>query len=100
MDGLGTESVTVHPAEGQNDDSKDTKDSEDTKDTKDSKNSKEKPKKQRVARQKPEKALPHAAADIPAGSTVDAAFFGKLGSTLRDLRREETQKKYSSFVVA
>ena len=91
MDGLDTESVTVPPAEGQKDDSKDSKDTKD---------SKEKPKKQRVARQKPEKALPHAAADVPAGPIVDASFFGKLGSTLRDLRREETQKKYSSFVVA
>ena len=78
MDGLSSESApeVQKPAE-------DTKDTEDTKGT-------TKPKKPRVARKKPE-TLPPATADVPAAAAppaFDAAFFGKLGSTLRDLRRE------------
>ncbi len=91
MDGLSSESEAQKPAEEQKpEDTKDTKDTEDTKGT-------AKPKKPRVARKK----LPPAAADVPAAApAVDAAFFGKLGSTLRDLRREAKTQKFSNFVVA
>ncbi len=71
------------------------KPAEDTKDTKGA----AKPKKPRVAREK----LPPATADAPAAAAppaVDAAFFGKLGSTLRDLKREARTQKFSNFVVA
>ena len=87
MDGLGSESEAQKPAEEQK--------PEDTKDTKGA----AKPKKPRVARKK----LPPATADVPAAAAppaVDAAFFGKLGSTLRDLKREAKTQKFSNFVVA
>ncbi len=93
MDGLSSESEAQKPAEEQK--------PEDTKDTKDTKGA-AKPKKPRVVRKKPEK-LPPAAADVPAAAAppaVDAAFFGKLGSTLRDLKREAKTQKFSNFVVA
>ena len=87
MDGLSSESVpeVQKPAEEQK--------PEDAKGA-------AKPKRPRVARKKPEK-LPPAAADVPAAAApVDAAFFGKLGSTLRDLKREARAQKISNFVVA
>ena len=92
MDGLSSESVpeAQKPAEEQK--------PEDTKDTKDTKGT-TKPKKPRVARKK----LPPAAADVPAAAAppaVDAKFFGSLGSTLRDLKREARAQKISNFVVA
>ena len=84
MDGHSSESEVQKPAEAQ----KPTKDTKGTK-------------KPRVARKKPE-TLPPAAADVPAAAppAVDAAFFGKLGSTLRDLKREAKAQKFSTFVVA
>ena len=81
MDGLSSESEVQKPAEEQK--------PEDTKDTKGT----AKPKKPRVARKKPEKTLPSAADDVPAAAPVDAVFFGKLGSTLRDLKREARAQK-------
>ena len=58
--------------------------------------------KQRKPRKKPEKpALPHAAANVQtAPIAVDAKFFGSLGTTLRDLKREKNAEKFSNFVVA
>ena len=91
MDGLSSESEAQKPAEEQ----KPVLLTKDTKDTK----STAKPKKPRVAREK----LPPATADVPAAAAppaVDAAFFGKLGSTLRDLKREAKTQKFSNFVVA
>ena len=80
MDGLSSESEVQKPAE-------DTKGAEDA----------AKPKRPRVARKK----LPPAAADVPAASpAIDAAFFSKLGSTLRDLKREAKTQKFSTFAVA
>ncbi len=85
MDGLSSESEVQKPAEDDNGDAKDAA----------------KPKRPRVARKKPEKTLPPAAADVPAAAApVDAEFFGKLGSTLRDLKREAKTHKCSNFVVA
>ena len=88
MDGLSSESAPEAP-----------KPAEDTKDTKGA----AKPKKPRVARKKPE-TLPPATADVPATAAappaIDAAFFGSLGSTLRDLKREARAQKISNFVVA
>ncbi len=82
MDGLSSESVpeAQKPAEEQK--------PEDTKDTKGT----AKPKKPRVARKSPR--------DVPAAAPVDAEFFGKLGSTLRDLKREARAHEISNFVVA
>ena len=87
MDGLSSESVPeVQKPE-------DTEGTEDTKGT-------AKPKKPGVARKKPEKTLPPAA-DVPAAAApVDAEFFGKLASTLRDLKREARAQQISTFVVA
>ncbi len=88
MDGLSSESVPEAPKPAEEQPTKDTKDAA-------------KPKRPRVARKKPEKTLPPAAADVPAAAPpVDAEFFGKLGSTLRDLKREAKAQKFSNFVVA
>ncbi len=92
MDGLSSESVPEAPKPAEEQKHEDTKDTKNTKST-------EKPKKPRVARKK----LPPATADVPAAAAppaVDAAFFGKLGSTLRDLKREARAQKISNFVVA
>ena len=89
MDGLSSESEVQKPE--QTAEEKPAKDAKDTKDT---------AKRPRV-RKKPEKTLPPAAADVPAAAApVDAEFFGKLGSTLRDLKREAKTQKFSNFVVA
>ena len=89
MDGLSSESEVQKPEEQPAEAQKPTKDAKDA------------AKRPRVVRKKPEKTLPPAAADIPAAAApVDAEFFGKLGSTLRDLRREAKTQKFSNFVVA
>ena len=87
MDGLSSESEVQKPEQpAEEKPAKDTKDAA---------------KRPRVVRKKPEKTLPPAAADVPAAAApVDAEFFGKLGSTLRDLRREAKTQKFSNFVVA
>ena len=88
MDGLSSESEVQKPAEDAKGAAEDAKGAA-------------KPKRPRVARKKPEKTLPPAAADVPAAAPpVDAEFFGKLGSTLRDLKREARAHKISNFVVA
>jgi preprotein translocase subunit SecD len=79
---------------------KDVKVAKDTKDAKDAENACVE-KKKRVVRKREK--LSSAAAEVPAATeapVVDAKFFGKLGSTLRDLRREAKAQKFSSFVVA
>jgi hypothetical protein len=94
MDGLSSEPA---PAEEHTEVAKDAKDAKEAE-------SACVEKKKRVVRKKPEK-LSSAAAEVPAATrteapAVDAKFFGKLGSTLRDLRREAKAQKFSSFVVA
>ena len=96
MGGLSSESEVQKPDE-QKPEEQPAEAQKPTKDAKDT----AKPKRPRVVRKKPEKTLPPTAADVPAAAApVDAEFFGKLGSTLRDLRREAKTQKISNFVVA
>ncbi len=89
MDGLSSEPEVQKPEQ--------PAEEKPTKDTKGG----AKPKRPRVARKKPEKTLPSAADDGPAAAApVDAVFFGKIGPTLRDLKREARAHKISHFVVA